>query len=119
MAVLRPPLALHAELVYADGTSARWDKDAREARDRPTGITFRTQRYTGFADAQLMLNRRIDLEYPDLGLLDGINLIGHDGSVAYEGRVGTMPRSLQQGPSIGIQAQGWMSHARDEPFVEN
>src|SRR5438477_9448799 len=98
----RPPLELHAELVYPDGTTTRWDKDAREAKDRPTSISFRTQRYTGFADAQLTLNRRIDLDYPDLGLLEGLNLIGHDGSVAYEGRIGSMPRSLQTGPSISV-----------------
>jgi hypothetical protein len=118
MATERPPLELQVELVYPDGSTTRWDKDSREAKDRPTGITFRTQRYTGFADAQLTLNRRIDLEYPDLGLLDGLNLIGHDGSVAYEGRIASMPRNLQSTPQITVQAQGWMSHAKDEPFVE-
>lgn len=117
MAVERPPLELQAELVYPDGTTKRWDKDS-PAKDTPTGITLRTKRYTGFADAQLALARRIDVDYPDLGLLDGINLIGHDGSVAYEGRIATLPRSLQQSPSVGVQAQGWMSHAKDEPFVE-
>jgi hypothetical protein len=118
MATERPPLELHAELVYPDGTTTRWDKDAVHAKDRPTGITFRTQRYTGFADAQLALNRRIDIDYPDLGLLDGLNLVGNDGSVAYEGRIATMPRSLQGAPQIGVQAQGWMSHAKDESFTE-
>lgn len=114
----KPPLDLQAELVYPDGTTSRWDRDS-PAKDMPTGITLRTKRYTGFADAQFALPRRIDLDYLDLGLLDGINLIGHDGSVAYEGRLATLPRSLQQlSPSIGVQAQGWMSHAKDEPFVE-
>jgi hypothetical protein len=88
------------------------------AKDVPTGITLKTQRYTGFADAQLTLNRRIDVDYPDLGLLDGLNLIGYDGSVAYEGWVGSMPRILQTGPQIQVQISGWMSHAKDEPFVE-
>jgi len=114
----KPPLALHAELVYPDGTTTRWDSDAKEAANQPVGITFRTQRYTGFADAQLTLNRRIDQDYPDLRLLDGLNLIGYDGSVAYEGWLGSMPRSLQTGPQISLQAGGWMTHAKDEPFVE-
>src|SRR5437868_2557928 len=118
MAVERPPLELHAELVYPDGTTTRWDKDAPLAKDEPTGITLRTKRYTGFADAQLVLARRIDIDYPDLGLLDGLNLVGHDGSVAYEGRIATLPRSLQTSPSVGVQVQGWMSHAKDQPFVE-
>lgn len=117
MATERPPLELQAELVYPDGTTTRWDKDSA-AKDTPTGITLRTKRYTGFADAQFALARPIDIDYPDLGLLDGINLIGHEGSVAYEGRIATMPRNLQTSPSVGIQAQGWMSHAKDQPFVE-
>lgn len=117
MATELPPLDLQAELVHPDGTTTRWDADSA-AKDTPTGITLRTKRYTGFADAQFQLARRIDIDYPDLGLLDGINLIGYDGSVAYEGRIATMPRSLQGAPSIGIQAQGWMSHAKDEPFTE-
>jgi 6-phosphogluconolactonase (cycloisomerase 2 family) len=114
----KPPLELQTELVYPDGTTARWDRDSRLMKDRPTGITLRTQRYTGYADGQLALARRIDIDYPDLGLLDGINMIGHDGSVAYEGRVATLPRSLEGAPQVGVQAQGWMSHAKDEPFVE-
>lgn len=117
MATQLPPLELQAELVHPDGTTTRCDADS-EAKDTPTGITLRTKRYTGFADAQFQLARRIDIDYPDLGLLDGINLIGYDGAVAYEGRIATMPRSLQGAPSIGVQAQGWMSHAKDEPFTE-
>lgn len=114
----RPPLGLQTELVYPDGTTARWDADSRLMKDRPTGITIKTQRYTGWADSQLALARRIDIDYPDLGLLDGMNLIGHDGSVAYEGSVGAMPRSLEGSPQISVQAQGWMAHAKDETFVE-
>ena len=118
MAVGRPPLALQAEVVYPDNTTSRWDADTSVVGNEPLGITFKTQRYTGFADAQLTLSRRIDLDYPDLALLDGLNLIGYDGSVAYEGRIATLPRSLAERPSIGVQAQGWIAHAKDQPFVE-
>jgi hypothetical protein len=113
----RPPLDLQVELVYPDNSTVRWDANA-PAKDKPTGISFKTQRYTGFADANLALARRIDLDYPDLGLLDGLNLIGHDGSVAYEGWTGSLPRSLRASPEIGLQIAGWMAHASDEPFVE-
>jgi hypothetical protein len=118
MAADRPPLELHAELVYPDGTSVRWDGDSREAKDRPTGISFRTARYVGFADGNLTLARDISRDYPDLGLLDGINLVGYGGSVAFEGWAGSIPRSLQGSPQIGIQMQGWMGSAKDQTFVE-
>jgi hypothetical protein len=118
MATERPPLGLQAELVYPDGTTSRFDSDAREAKDTPQGISFKTQRYTGFADASFTLPRPIDRDYPDLGLLDAINLIGHDGAVAYEGWAGSIPRSLQGTPQISLQMQGWMQSAKDQTFTE-
>lgn len=118
MATERPPLGLQAELVYPDGTTQRWDSDAREAKDTPQGLSFKTQRYTGFADASFTLPRPIDRDYPDLGLLDAINLIGYDGAVGYEGWAGSIPRSLQGTPQIGLQMQGWMASAKDQTFVE-
>lgn len=114
----KPPLELQTELVFPDGTTTRWDRDAKLMKDRPTGISTRSQRYTGWTDSQLALARRIDIDYPDLGLLDGINMIGHDGSVAYEGAAATLPRSLEGSHQVGVQAQGWMSAAKDETFVE-
>lgn len=118
MATERPPLGLQAELVYPDGTTTRWDSDAREAKDTPMGLSFKTQRYAGFADASFTLPRPIDRDYPDLGLLDAINLIGYDGAVAYEGWAGSIPRSLQGTPQIGLQMQGWMASAKDQTFTE-
>ncbi|GAC1406344.1 MAG: hypothetical protein NVSMB60_26170 [Mycobacterium sp.] len=114
----KPPLGLHVELVNPDGTTSRLDGRG-PAKDRATGINFRTKRFDGFADASMTLRRRIDLDYPDLGLLNGINLIGEEGSIAYEGRIGSLPRSLtSSGHAVTIQTQGWMTHARDQTFVE-
>lgn len=114
----RPPLDLASELVYPDGSTVRWDKDAPLAKDQPTGMSFGTARYNGFTEGQVVLNRRIDIDYPDLQLLDGINFIAGDGSVAYEGAVGSMPRSLQTKPEVTVQAQGFINHAKDHKFVE-
>lgn len=118
MAQRKPDLRLQAELVFPDGSTKRIDCDAKLAQDQPTAVSFGTQRYTGFAEGQLTLNRRIDLEWPDLGLLNGFNLIGYDGAVAYEGRIGAMPRSLEGSPTILLLAQGWMSHTKDQTFTE-
>lgn len=114
----KPPLGLHAELVFPDGTTKRWDSESREPGDRPSGITFRSQRYTGFADGSVTLGRRIDIDYPDLRLLEGVNLIGYDGSVAYEGQITSLPRTLETSPQAGVQLMGWMGHAKRKPFVE-
>lgn len=114
----KPPLGLQVELVFADGTTKRFDSEAKDAADQPTSISLKTARYTGFTEGQATLNRRIDLEYPDLGLLDGFNLIGYDGSVAYEGVLGSLPKSLEGSPKVMLQAQGWMSHATRQKFVE-
>ena len=117
MSVKGPPLGLTVEVTSPDGSVTRWSSHGR-AQDRPTGISFRTKRGDGFADAGCTLPRRIDGEYVDLGLLRDIKLIGEDGSIAYEGRVTGLPRSMDAQHQISVQAAGWMAHATDRRFRE-
>jgi hypothetical protein len=115
--VVRPPLELAVEIVAADGTQYRWTPVSRAERI-PQGISFKTKRAEGFADASLTLARRIDRDYVDLRLLDSVVISGHDGSIAYEGRVAALPRSMQATHSLSVQAVGWMAHARDRKLQE-
>ena len=114
---VRPPLGLHVEVVDANGTRYRWDSDA-PATDRPQGISFSTKRGDGFSTASCSLSRRVDQDYVDLNLYDDVSFIGLDGSVAYEGRLGAMPRSLDTEHRISVQLAGWMAHAKDRKFTE-
>lgn len=112
---MRPPLDLNAEITTADGRRYLWGSWLPHFGDVPSGLTFGTRRGDGFAQADLTLTRRIDRDYPDLNLLDSLVLFGSSGDVAYEGRVNGMPRSLDaQRQTIGVNAAGWLSHARDE-----
>lgn len=113
----KPPLDLAAEITDANGTRYRWDGGGK-ASDVPQGISFRTKKGDGFADAAVTLSRRIDQDYVDLNLYDDFALIGYDGSVAYEGRVAANPRSLGDTHQIGVVLQGWMAHAKDAKFSE-
>lgn len=107
-----PPLGLSVVVTRPDGTTTRWGADSPRAQDVPQDITFRTQRMHGFADGGCSLARPIDRDHPDVGLLDGIELIGDDGSIAYEGRVAALPRSMESTHAFGVQAQGWMAETR-------
>lgn len=111
------PLDLFAEIQTADGTRCRWDANQAPG-SRPQNLSFRTKIGEGFSDASLQLARRIDQDYPDLNLVDGLVLTGSDGSVAYEGRVAAMPRDLSDTHSIGVTVAGWMAHAKDRMFQE-
>jgi hypothetical protein len=111
------PLDLFAEVVTADGTRYRWDAN-QPPGSRPQNLSFRTKIGEGFSDASLQLARRIDLDYADLNLVDGLILTGADGSVAYEGRVEQMPRDLTDTHVIGMTFAGWMAHAKDRMFQE-
>jgi hypothetical protein len=113
----RLPLDLFAEIETADGTRYRWDANQAPG-SRLRNFSFRTKIGDGFADANGQLARRIELDYPDLGLVNTITLTGADGSVAYEGRLSAMPRELSDTHSIGVTLAGWMSHARDKKFSE-
>jgi hypothetical protein len=115
--MVRPPLGLIPEVVDPNGTRYRWDSVS--ARDTPQSFGFRTLRGTGFADMPgLTLARRIDQDYADVQLLHDFNLIGEEGSVAYEGRISADPRSFDAGHTITPQAVGWMAHAQDEKFAD-
>src|SRR3954453_10674530 len=113
----RPSLELAVEVTAADGTQYRWGSGKR-AGDVPQGLSFKTKQSEGFADASLTLSRRIDREYVDLHLLDGVVISGADWSVAYEGRVAALPRSMQQTHTVSVQAVGWMAHTRDGKLQE-
>jgi hypothetical protein len=108
----RPPLGLVPEIVDHTDTRHRWDSVS--AQDTPQQISFTTLRGTGFATLPgITLARDIKRDYVDIGLLHGVNLIGEDGSVAYEGRITAAPRSLDAGHSVVVQGAGWMAHAQD------
>jgi len=111
------PLDLSFEIAAADGTRYRWGTNQLPG-DRPTDFNFRTKIGEGFSDGSLSLSRRIDLDYPDLELINNVVAVGADGSVAYEGRLSAMPRELDDSHSINVTLTGWMAHARDKQFSE-
>lgn len=114
----KPPLELHVEVTDAAGASTRWDPGDQDASLRPQDITFTTQRMTGFGAGACTLTRRIDRDYVDLNLFDNIAFIGHDGSIAYDGRISGQPRSMDATHSITVNAAGWMAHAADRRFTQ-
>jgi hypothetical protein len=117
MARTRLPLDLYAEITTADGSRYRWDANQAPG-SRLRNFSFRTKIGEGFSDASGQLARRIDLDYPDLGLVNTITVVGADGSVAYEGRLEAQPRDLSDTHSIGVTLAGWMAHAKDRRFTE-
>lgn len=111
------PLDLFGELTTASGTKYKWN--ANEPPDRRLrNLSFSTKIGEGFSSATGTLARRIDLDYPDLNLVDSLTLTGADGSTAWEGRLSAIPRQLGDSHSIGVTFTGWMAHAKDRKFQE-
>ncbi len=114
----RPSLELHVEVDTADGLARyRWDSNARDAGDRPQGITFGSTLMNGYANGSCSLARNINRSFADLGLYDTLRFVGVDGRVAYEGRGSRYPREASTQHRITAEAVGWMSHARDRPIL--
>lgn len=88
--------------------------------DRPMNVQFASQRMTGFSTCTFELARRIDGEDTDLSLLDAIEVVGDDGSTAWEGRIGALPRSatVEGQYRLGVQCGGWIAHAKDRKFTQ-
>ena len=112
-----PPLDLTVEITAPDGNQRRWASHL-PAQDRPSGIVFTTARFDGFKTAGCRLPRRIDQDFPDLNLFDDLALIGADGTIAFEGRVAALPRTMDSGHSVNVQAVGHMAHAKDRRLQE-
>lgn len=114
----RPSLDLTVAITDGvGGPTYLWGPGARFAGDVPRGLSFKTRQGDGFADASVTLSRRIDRDYVDLGLLREVTIVGTDGSIAYEGRVQGMPRSLQSAHEVSVNMAGWMSHAKDRKMT--
>jgi hypothetical protein len=113
----RPPLALSAEVITANG--ARFPFGAHLEPDRRlTGLSFGTKLGEGFSDASATIARRVDRDYPDIGLVDTWAFVGADGETAYEGRLSANPRELTDHHAINVTLTGWMAHAKDRKFRE-
>ncbi len=115
---MRPPLGLSAVLTDANGASTRRGSEDLNPENIPQGLTWSTQRMQGFAAGSLSLARRIDRDYVDVHLADSVDLVGDDGSTAYEGRVSALPRSMDTAHSMGVQLQGWMAETKRSKFTE-
>jgi hypothetical protein len=112
-----PSLELAVEITAADGTQYRWGP-GRRAADVPQGLGFKTKQGEGFADGAVTLARRVDREYADLHILDSVVITGADGSIAYEGRVEALPRTMQDAHQVAAAFTGWMAHMRDRKARE-
>ena len=115
---VKPPLGLSVEITDASGARTRWDSSDPIAGNRPQNLGFVNMRGTGFGTAEVTLNRRIDLDHIDLGLLNPIAFVGDDGSVAFEGFVTAIPRSMQTSHTVTVQAAGWMASMAWRKFRE-
>lgn len=113
----RIPLDLSVEVETASGTRYQLADDLEPER-RLRGVTFSSEIGDGFKTAGGNLPRRFDIDYPDLNLVDTWSFVGRDGTVAWEGRASSFPRSLTDRSTISVNLTGWMSHATDQKFRE-
>ncbi len=105
----KPPLALGVEVETPNG-NFRLDPDDPDPSNRPSGLSFSTQRGDGFGPAACTLSRKIFKDYPDINLLDTWRFIGQQGDVAYEGKLHSTPRTNDPAQQIGISLVGWMTY---------
>jgi hypothetical protein len=100
-----------------DGNTKLLDSNAPNAGDRPKGIQFATKLGSGFDTGGFTLSRLIDRDNIDANLLDGIQIVSASGDTAYEGFIGSMPRSMDDsGHSLTVNTAGWMASAADQTF---
>jgi hypothetical protein len=111
-------LDLSVVVTTADGSQTRWGPEDKDAGTVPQGIQFGTQRMGGFSTAGCRLARRIDRDNIDVDRFDRFEIVGADGTTAYDGYVTALPRSYGTEHTLDVQATGWVGHAQDTPFTD-
>jgi hypothetical protein len=102
-------------VTHSDGRVTRWGPDEPNATEIPGDLTFSTQIPGGFKDLSCSLLRRIDLDYPDLGLFDRVRVYGPGNRTVWEGRMAQFPRSHGDGFQIVPGAVGHSAALTDNP----
>ncbi len=113
----RPDVALYAELENAEGRAYRLDPDDLEAANRSTAIKFGTRLMEGYTSGSVSVARDIRKHWGDLQLNGTLRFVGEAARVAYEGRLSRFPASNAEGHRIGLEAVGWLTHARDRKRI--
>src|SRR6185312_4244531 len=113
--VLPPRATLTVAVITASGVSYRWGPDEWAVINIPQSISFSTAIPGGFDTCTMVLPRRIDQDYPDLNLLDTIQILGTGNKIVWEGRIQQLPRSHGDAFTITVGAVGWSSHLMDDP----
>lgn len=111
----RDPARLALSITSADGRSTRWGPDEPSAAEILASLGFGTSAPGGFKDLTGSLPRRIDREYPDLGLRDSVRVYGPGNETVWEGRVAQLPRSHGAGFGITPGAIGHAALLRGRP----
>lgn len=112
---MRDTNRLALSVTHSDGRITRWGPDEPNATEIPDDLTFSTQVPGGFKDLTCSLLRRIDVDYPDLGLFDSVRVYGPGNRTVWEGRMAQFPRSHGDGFEIVPGAVGWSAHLTDDP----
>lgn len=101
-----------------DGNTKTLDSNAPTAGDRPRGIQFGTKLGSGFDTGGFTLARPIDRDNADINMLDSVRIMSANGDTAYEGFIGSMPRSMDDsGHTLTVNTAGWMASAADQTFT--
>lgn len=118
-----PPLRLNVNVETPSGREARWSSVDTNPTNAISGLSFSTTMPGGFEHADMRLTRDPRRSFPDLQELSTLTVRGVGGSVAWQGRLETIPSASGDSISISPGAVGWQSHLDDrsdvrELFVE-
>lgn len=111
---VKPNPSLAVEITAPNGAQSRWDPDSPFPQDVPIDPQFSTASGEGHTNASVTLNRPVNQDYTEIGLLNRFRLIGASGTVAYDGRISGAPKGSQ----ISVEAYGWSAHATQRPFTD-
>lgn len=104
-------------ITHSSGRKSRWGGDEPDASGIPQGISTKTSAPGGFQDASMSLVRDPRLDWPDMRLVDHVEIAGNTrplGRAAFEGQMDAFPAQLADAFSIGAEVIGYQCMLEDD-----
>jgi hypothetical protein len=114
----KPSLNQSVMVTTPNGNVYRWGEDETDPEKSFRDLSYGDGVPGGFDEAGCVLPRKTNIDYPDLGRLSTVQVLGAGGDVAGEYRLERAPVASGNEFSISPSARGWQAHLEDAPAAQ-
>lgn len=109
-----PQVQLAVDVKTPAGVHSRWAPDEHNSSDNPHGLSYSSTMPGGHEQFSCVLNRKPDVDFPDLAEFSNVDVYTPDCEIVWQGRLQASPRTSGSEVSISPSAVGYQAHLDDD-----